>query len=323
MLRVIRLILLAVSIFLVIKLSTYGWQGLRRVQVITPKDSKLPGRLRSHVIMLSHEIGDRSVFQYSQLTRAVNYISSQFRGYGYKVEFQEYEVSGEKVKNIIAEKRGSENQDDIIIVGAHYDTCYNPGANDNASGVSAMLELARAAKSYDYPMTVRFVAFVNEEPPFFKTDKMGSFVYAKEAKEKGEKIKGAIILETIGYYSDKPFSQQYPPFIGPFYPNKANFIGVVGNFKVRELASKVTGSFRKHSSFPIRQTILFDFIPGVDFSDHWSFWQVGYPAIMITDTAFYRYRHYHLNSDTFDKLNYKALAMVVEGLEAVLVDIGR
>jgi len=317
----LRIILLIVITFFVFKSTTFGWQSFGKSQGISPKDTGLIDRLKTHVIKLSYDIGDRSIFRYIQLTETADYIAEQFKNLGLDVEFQEYHLHGKQVKNIIAKKIGKIRPEEVIIVSAHYDTCFNPGANDNASAVSGLLELARLVTSREHSRTIKFIAFVNEEPPFFKTDNMGSFVYARHAKAINEDIKIAIVLETIGYYSDRPFSQRYPPFIGPFYPNRANFIAVVGNFTMRRWVEEFAVLFRQHSAFSIRSAVLFDFIPGVDFSDHWSFWQMGFPAIMVTDTAFYRYPHYHANSDTFEKLNYKSLAVVIEGLGGVLFEL--
>lgn len=314
----LRPILTVIITIVVVKLTTFGWQGFYRAPEISLRDEKLPERLKTHVVKLSEEVGERSIFRYPELTKAADYITESFQNLGYSVEFQEYTLDGKVSRNIIVEKRGNKKPDEIVIIGAHYDTCFNPGANDNASGVAGLLELARLLASEENNITIRFIAFANEEPPFFKTKDMGSFVYARKAREKQENIKAAVILEMIGYYTDKPFSQRYPLFLGPFYPHRANFIAVVGNLTNRRLVKQVTNDFRKHSQFPIKSVVLFDFIPGVDFSDHWSFWQFGFPAIMITDTAFYRYRYYHTNLDTFEKLNYESMAKVVEGLKQVI-----
>ena len=315
----LRLILLILVIFVILKMTTWGWQDFFTcTPELLPEDKALPTRLKAHVVKLSSDIGERSIFKYSQLVETVNYIIEQFQNFGLQVEFQEYLLYDQPARNIIAKKPGTDKSDEIIIVGAHYDTCFNPGANDNASGIAGLLELAKLMAQGEYRRTIKFIAFVNEEPPFFKTNDMGSLVYARRARDKAENIKGVLILEMIGYYSDKPFSQRYPLFLGPFYPNQANFISVVGNFKNRRLVKQIATYFKEYSQFPVSSVAIFNFIPGVDFSDHWSFWQVDIPAVMITDTAFYRYRHYHSNSDTFEKLNYQSMAIVVEGIEAVL-----
>lgn len=308
---------------LVLKITTFGWFGFAKVGKLQPKDEELIERLKAHVIKISQEIGDRSIFKYEELTQTADYITKQFKDLGLEVELQEYYIPGKPVRNIIAQKVGTKRPKEVLIVGAHYDTCFNPGANDNASGLAGLLELARFVASKEYAMTIKFIAFVNEEPPFFKTEKMGSFVYARKAKETDEDIRLAIILETIGYYSDKAFSQRYPILLGPFYPNRANFIAVIGNPSSSGWARQVVKAFKRSSPLPIRSLIATGLIPGVDFSDHWSFWKMGYCALMVTDTAFYRYPHYHQSSDTFEKLDYRCIALVVEGLEGVLSELAR
>ena len=319
----LRLLFIALITFTLVKLTTFGWQGFYRRREFRLEDKALPERLREHVIKLSDNIGDRTVFRYAKLREAADYISREFSEMGLKLEFQKYSVDGKEVKNIIAHSPGGEKAAEIIIVGAHYDTCFNPGANDNASGIAALLELARFFSAKESSRTIRFIAFVNEEPPFFRTEAMGSFVYAKRAREEGEDIKAVIILETIGYYSDKPFSQRYPLFLGPFFPNRADFIAVVGNLTNRKLVRALRRGFSAHSDFPIASVALFDFVPGVDFSDHWSFWQQDFPAVMVTDTAFYRYAHYHAHSDTYEKLDYRSLAAVTQGLSHALLGLSK
>ena len=333
--RILIIILFGVIAFVVIKVSTSGWKFSKKSFSGHGKNPELVEILKSHVYKLAHVIGDRSVYKPDKLNEAANYITEQFSSYGYDVEFQTYTLMGQATRNIIACKRGKvpavslrnkdagkTNPDEVVIVGAHYDTCFNPGANDNASAVAGLLELARLMFNKEIDCTIKFIAFVNEEPPFFKTENMGSCVYAKDAKERGEKIKAVIILEMIGYYSDEPKSQKYPPLFGLFYPSKANFIAVVGNFSSKWLVKKTVTAFEKGAEFPIESIVTFDFVPGVDFSDHWSFWREGYPAIMVTDTAFYRYSHYHTQLDTYEKLDYESMAEVVKGLESVLMEIG-
>ena len=315
----LRAIIIIFSIFFIIAVTTFGWQGFHLMPEFYVQDEALPGRLKKHVVKLSHEIGDRSVFRHSALTQAAAYIAEEFDKMGLTVEFQKYELHGKETKNVIARKPGAKNPDEIIVIGAHYDTCFNPGANDNASGVAGLIELARLLSDLENKRTIKFIAFVNEEPPFFKTENMGSYVYAKSAREENKDIKAAIILETIGFYSSRPFSQRYPLLLGPFFPNRANFIAFVGNSTNKEIVNKVKGSFSEHSDFPAAAIVLFDFVPGVDFSDHWSFWQFGFPAAMVTDTAFYRYEHYHQSTDTYEKLDYRAMAAVIEGIKKVLI----
>jgi Zn-dependent M28 family amino/carboxypeptidase len=169
--------------------------------------------------------------------------------------------------------------------------------------------------------TLRFVFFANEEPPFYQTGEMGSLVYAKNCKKKNEKIVAMLSLETIGYYSDKPHSQKYPFPFNLIYPSTGNFLGFVSNVSNSALLRQVVGSFRRNCQFPSEAGAVPGFITGIAWSDHWSFWQQGYPAIMITDTAPFRYPYYHQPSDTSDKIDYENFARVVTGLAAVLTDL--
>lgn len=322
--RILRLIIFIFIIFIILKTSTFGWRFWSKSFMETKKENtQLVERLEHHVYKLAHEIGDRSVYEYEKLDEAARYITEIFRSFGYNVEFQDYSVLNKKVKNIIATKIGMQKLEEIIIVGAHYDTCFNPGADDNGSAVAGLLELAKFMSDKQINRSIKFIAFVNEEPPFFKSELMGSRVYARDAKARGEDIKAVLILESIGYYSDRPHSQQYPPIFGLFYPNKGNFIAIVGNLRSRQLAKEVVSNFKNYTRFPIESVVTFGFIPGVDFSDHWSFWKEGYPAVMITDTAFYRNPNYHSSTDTYEKLDYESTAEAVKGLGGVLIELAK
>jgi len=324
--RILSLGVVTIIAFIFIQSSTFGWRIWSKEPMINYKENEeLSMRLQQHVYKLSHEIGDRSVFKYKNLIQSRNYIRDQLESFGYKVEFQTYNDGfyGSKVDNVIATKEGINNEDEIVIVGAHYDTCNNPGADDNGSAIAGLLELARLLFDSANNKTIKFIAFVNEEPPFFKTEQMGSRIYARNAKSKKENIRAVLILEMIGYYNDRPNSQRYPPLLGLFYPNKGNFISVVSNFSSSWLAKKIVSSFRGVTSFPLESIVTFSFVPGVDFSDHWSFWKEDYPAVMITDTAFYRYDYYHSKFDTYEKLNYQKMAEVVKGLKGSLEEISK
>ena len=238
---------------------------------------------------------------------------------GYKYMRQEFKVYKHTVRNISVELPGDERPDEILVVGAHYDTVSGtPGADDNASAVAGVLELAREFKDEKTPVTLRFIFYVNEEPPFFKTSDMGSYQAAMESKEKGERITAMLCLESIGIYSDEPGSQEFPPPLGLFYPDSGNFIAFVSNWRSRELLYKVIGTFRETTAFPSEGLVAPLPITGTDWSDHWSYWQAGYRAIMITDTALFRNNYYHTSLDTPDKLDYKRTARVVLGLGIVV-----
>ncbi len=282
---------------------------------LTSDELRVRDALTRHVGMLAGDIGERHVRRPQALARAADYIEREFAAHGLRPESQEYVASAVKVRNIEAERRGP--ADGILLIGAHYDSVAGcPGANDNGSGVAALLELSRLLTQDDAKRTIRFVAFVNEEPPFFMSDAMGSVVYARRCRERGENIVGMFSLETIGYYSDERGSQQYPgsKLFHTLYPETGNFIGFVANIASRTLMRNAGREFRRTTQFPSEGAAAPADIPGVGWSDHWSFWQQGYPAVMLTDTAPYRYPHYHQPTDTPDKINYASLARVVVGL---------
>jgi Zn-dependent M28 family amino/carboxypeptidase len=277
------------------------------------------GNLRKTTNYLAGNIGERNIIAYPQLQATAAFIESWFKSLGYQVESQEYVVQMRKVRNLSAEIPGSIKPEEIVVVGAHYDTVYDcPGADDNTSGIAALLELARLLKDNHPTRTVRFVAFVNEEPPWFQTESMGSMVYAREAHRKHENIVAAISLETIGMYSDRPGSQEYPQPMGLLFPDRGNFIGFVGNLSSRALVRSAIGIFRQTASIPSEGSAAPEFLSGVGWSDHWSFWQVGYPAIMVTDTAPFRNPNYHRPTDKPDTLDYDRMARVVSGLQQVV-----
>ncbi|WP_200873700.1 M28 family peptidase [Candidatus Magnetobacterium casense] len=287
---------------------------------LSADEELLKENLRRHVVKLSQEIGHRNTEHYKGLEASVEYIRDVLVRYGYSVRFQEYTVRHKTVKNIEAQIDAP--SDEIIVVGAHYDSVQGSfGANDNASGVAATLELARLHAGKKHQRTLRFVLFVNEEPPYFETEDMGSRVYAREAKKRGDKIAGMVSLETIGFYSDSPGSQKYPSILRYFYPDTANFIGFVSNISSRELLYRCIKTFRNTTAFPSVGTVAPAWIPGIGWSDHWSFWKEDYPAIMITDTAPFRYVHYHEMSDTPDKIDFDRMARVVAGVDRVVEGI--
>lgn len=279
----------------------------------------LTDRLRDHVRKLAAEIGERNVFRPRALHAAADYLRAEWASQGYQVVSQSYEAHGVRSENLEVTLPGASRPQEIILIGAHYDSVSgSPGANDNASGVAALLELSRAMAQAKPDRTIRFVAFVNEEPPFFYGGEMGSGVYAKAARARDDDIRLMISLEMLGYYSGAPGSQRYPPLFRFFYPDRANFIGFVSNFASRRQLRELVTAFRAHSDFPAESLATFEFVPGVAWSDHLSFWREDYPALMVTDTAFYRYAHYHSHRDTPDQLNYPAMARVVMGLQAAL-----
>ena len=261
---------------------------------LSGEDRALSLRLRLHVAALA--ANERN----ADLETPARYIEHALKSFA----TQEFTSGGRKVRNI---ETGSGD----LVVGAHYDTVPgSPGADDNASGVAVLIELARLV-----PSGVRFVAFANEEAPYFLSPEMGSFVYARE---RGAKVRAMFSLEMLGYYSDALGSQNYPAPLSLFYPDRGDFIAFVGDLGARGLVRRSIESFRKHAKFPSEGLAAPSFIPGIAWSDHWSFRKHGTPAVMITDTAFYRYPHYHRASDTPDKLDYERMARVTLGLAEML-----
>ena len=283
----------------------------------------LRAELAADVQALAGDIGERNMRRYPQLNAAADFIENSFSRAGLRPRRDTYELDGRACHNVEAEIHGVHPQ--ILVVGAHYDSVLgSPGANDNGSGVAALLALARRFAGKPAGQTLRFVAFVNEEPPYFQTEKMGSFVYASRCKARGDQISAMISLETIGYFSDAPRSQTYPSLgLGAFYPTTGNFIGFVGNLRSRTLLRRAISLFRQQAKLPSEGAALPSFIPGVGWSDQWAFWQHGYPGIMITDTAPFRYPHYHAATDTPDKLDYDRFALVVSGVEQVIAELAK
>ena len=321
---------LRVLIAVVAVVALLWWFGMRvpgknisKAAPLSPDEIALREELRADVQKLAGEIGERNMWRYAQLNAAADFIEDSFSHAGLHPRRDSYELRGQACHNIEAEIRGA--RPEIILIGAHYDSVFgSPGANDNGSGVAATLALARRFANRKTQHTMRFVAFVNEEPPYFLSGEMGSLVYAGRCKARGDKISAMISLETIGYFSDAPHSQTYPSrVLGAFYPKVGNFIGFVSNLQSRALLRRVIAVFRQYAKIPSEGAALPAFIPGVSWSDQWSFWRNGYPAIMVTDTAPFRYPYYHSANDTPDKLDYDRFTLVVSGVEKVIEDLDK
>jgi hypothetical protein len=288
---------------------------------LTPAQADIAARLQQHVRAIASR--PHNVMYPEALERAALHIERSLSGLGYAVHRQPFQADGQEVRNIEAVIEPAAAGARTLVVGAHYDSAFEaPGANDNGTGSAAILELARllADLRRRASLRIRLVLFVNEEPPFFKTDRMGSFVYARRLKASGEPVMGMISLETLGYYSDQPHSQKYPPPLGLLYPNTGNFVAFVGLTSSRSWVREAVRSFRAAAAFPSVGGTAPGAIPGIDWSDHWAFEQVGIPALMLTDTAPFRYPYYHTREDTPDKVDYERLARVVSGLEGMIRD---
>ena len=289
---------------------------------LTEEEQKTSALLEKHVYTLAQVIGPRNIWSPPSMANTVNYLTHVMTDSGYTVWEQEFTAHDITAVNLEVEIKGSRQAQDIIVIGAHYDTVPDcPGANDNGSGVAFLLELARHLAAAQPLRTIRLVAFANEEPPFFYSKDMGSRHYAHRCRQREEKIVAMLCLETMGFYSDQPGSQHYPFPFSVFYPNTANFIGFVGNIGSRHLVRQTIDAFRKHTHFPSEGLAAPSLITGIGWSDHWSFWKEGYPAIMITDTAFFRYDAYHTAADTAEKLDYERMARVVTGLVHTIMEL--
>jgi hypothetical protein len=312
------------------RLGMPGRPHLGPLPPLADRDRTLARELEADVTMLAREIGERHAgpFHAANLAKAERFIHRSLTAAGLAADRQAYEVRGVTVANLFAEVTGRPAPGpvprEIVVIGAHYDSAEGtPGANDNASGVAATLALARAFAAAKPVRTLRFVFFTNEEPPWFQTDDMGSVRYARRCRARAEPIAAMLSLETIGYFSDAPGSQRFDSFppLRWLYPDAGNFIAFVGNVGSGPLVARAVGTFRATTPFPAYGCAIPGAIEGVGWSDHWAFWQSGYPAAMVTDTAAFRYPHYHTAEDTPDKLDFGRIARVVRGLERVVADL--
>ena len=282
-----------------------------------------PDRLYKDVEVLTTIQPARNYANLASLNKAADYIYQQFSQLDCQLEEQTFIVDGKIYRNIIASFGKLDGE--RVIVGAHYDVCGDqPGADDNASAVAGLLETARLLHAQKPVLNYRidFVAYSLEEPPYFATEQMGSAVHAKYLHDNQIPVKAMICYEMIGYFSDKPYSQQFPdPALSKIYPNKGNFIIVVGIQGQEAFVKNVQMLMRKHSSIDV-QSITFPYSEGLaGLSDHRNYWKYKYPAVMINDTSFLRNPNYHKKSDTIDTLDFKKMAEVVKGVYAVVTQL--
>lgn len=280
-----------------------------------PADPALVRRVAGHVGALAGTIGERGVYRPDAYEAARAYIRRELIGAGAEVQAQTFPSRAVACANLEVIAKGREPGLPCIVVGAHYDTVQGtPGADDNATGVAALIELARSLVSGGWRRTIRLVAFANEEAPFFDGPEHGSRVYAKGLKAAGERVHLMLSLEMLGYFDRTPGSQKYPPLMAPFYPDRGDFIGLVGNIGSHARLMDLAKAFRAASAFPMEHLAAPEWVPGVALSDHHSFWREGYKAVMVTDTAFYRNPHYHLATDTPATIDEAGLGAVTAGL---------
>lgn len=281
-------------------------------------------RVARHVRMLAGDIGPRNDRHPEGLARAEKYMKSALTAAGYRVEEQPYSVvppdasASVPMRNFIATLPASAPGAPVLVIGAHYDTALEtPGADDNASGSAVLLELARRLKAKKGAVEVRFVAYGTEEPPYFGTKQMGSAFHAASLKTEGRTVLGMISLEMLGYYSDAPHSQKYPPPLSLLYPDRANFVGAVSDLSSRAFLKSFAKAFTPR--LPVVAASLPGWITEIGLSDHKCYWDEGFPGVILTDTSFLRYTHYHMTTDTPEKLDYERMAKIVQGLEAATI----
>ena len=280
-------------------------------------------RIMAHLQFLAGSTEARFDGNPKRLNECADYIHKEFKKLTDNVEEQKYFVGAMEYKNVICSFGPRDGE--RIIIGAHYDVCeMQPGADDNASGVAGLLEIARLLKNESGNLKCRIdlVGYTLEEPPNFRTERMGSAVHAKMLRDKGIKVKTMICLEMIGYFSDKPRSQEYPLGIMKlFYPNKANFIAVIGKMGQGKTTRGIKKCMNRNSSVKSISLNAPASIPGIDFSDHLNYWNYGYVAVMITDTSFYRNANYHERTDTIDTLDIDKMSEVIRGVFAAVMNL--
>ena len=290
---------------------------------LSAEEGDLTKRLEGHIRAVASQA--HNLDHYPALEAAAVYIETTLKGFGYEPARQEYQVRGKAVRNIevVIEPAAGSGNVETYIIGAHYDSPDDsPGANDNGTGVAATLELARLLRGWKPQChRLRLVLWVNEEAPYGKTPDMGSWQHAKRLMESGERVAGVMALETIGYFSDKPNSQEFPPPFGLIYPHRGNFIAFVGLIGARALVHCTLAAFRRHAKFPSIGGVAPGFLRGIDLSDHWAYHQFGFPSMMVTDTAPFRNPHYHELDDLPENVDYESLARVTKALEFVLREV--
>jgi Zn-dependent M28 family amino/carboxypeptidase len=293
---------------------------------LTDQERALAANLKKHIVAIAAR--EHNIAHHDELEKVARYIETTLESFGYAVNPQSFVADRKMVRNIdvIIEPRSGAPAPEVLVVGAHYDSAAtSPGANDNATGAAAVIELARLLGDLRATTRrrIRLVLFVNEESPYFRTPDMGSLRYARALATQNEQVVAMYSLETLGYYSDVPGSQRYPVPFGMMFPDRANFVAFVGMLGSRPLVRETVRSFRSHTAFPTIGGVAPASVAGIGWSDHWAFAEQGFPAVMITDTALFRYPYYHQPTDTPDKVDMEKLARVVKGIERVIRDAAR
>jgi hypothetical protein len=259
---------------------------------------------------------------YAKLRQCEEWIKQRWQSQRYSVKSQTFLFEGRRYSNLEIELQGRVSPSEIIIVSAQYDTLPDSsGANNNGSGVAILLSLSNLLRKYTSDRTLRLVNFVNEEDPFFGTERMGSFQYAKRSHQLREDIKVMLSLDALGIHKEEPGSQKLPFPFSMFYPDRGNFLAFIGNLRSRKYVMEVTRGFKKGSSFPIETGVVPEWVEGAAWSDHSSFWKFGYPGIMVTDTGGFRSPYHTTKGDTLEKLNFEAMSRIVIGMYCAVVEL--
>lgn len=288
----------------------------------TPEEQEVAGRLRATVVHLAGEVGERNLDKSWNLATATDDLALTLEKMGYEVQRQGFVVGDAPLQNLEVRVPGGEHGGQMIVVGAHYDTrAGTPGADHDASGVAAVIELARAFRDKRLKRTVRLALFANGEEPYAQTEQMGSRVYAKDLVVRGIPVAGMVSVDGIGVYSTAPGSQHFPKELAARYPTTGSFVAVVGTEPSRALVDQVTASMKRHATLPVVGDVVAPEIPFGSASDHWAFASLGTPALMITDTAAFRYAHYRQKTDLPAELDYDRMARVVVGLRKAIEDL--
>lgn len=305
-------IVLISILFLVVLVSLQLYTPNYPIQTLPKKTDSL--RVKKHLIALTKTPEFRNSDHVTQLDSVAGYIKNDFAKYSDTVSFQEYTIDAKVYKNVIA-SFGTENKKRII-VGAHYDVCgEQQGADDNATGITALLELARMLQGEKLNYRIDLVAYTLEEPPYFRTENMGSFIHAKYLKDENIDVFGMISVEMIGYFNDAANSQDYPVgILSWIYGDKGDFITIVKKINAGKFANQFNKTYKKSGQIKTQTFTAPQSLQGIDFSDHLNYWKFGYSALMITDTSFFRNKNYHQPSDTLETLDIKRMCKVIDGL---------
>lgn len=325
----------AIALLTIVTVSAGAWYSLwlpgerytGALPALSHDEREIAAQLRTHIVAIAstpHNTDHPAAYE-----KAAQYIETTLQDLGYPVARQQFDIPGHRVRNIyvrlLTQNAPAATPPKVLVIGAHYDSAFDaPGANDNGTGTALVLELARLLKDLSRPRyEIHLVLFANEEPPWWGTGHMGSVHYAKAMRAENRSLIGMISLETLGAFSDEPGSQSYPFPLGPGFPGKANFIAFVALPRARTFLHEMIGSFREHTKFPTIGGVGPSFIDGLAWSDHAAFEEEGFPGLMITDTALYRYAHYHKPTDTPDKIDFERLARITKGIELAVRDIAR